>query len=373
MDTLASLDAASYADEDTSIAYDDDSMLYSSSRNGVKLAGIAGDGGGGDGAGGGGLGSLADELAGAMYDSDEEYDDEDGADGETVNGESSHLERNGTGEGPDGGGGAAGGGGGRRRRASDYDGSEYGDHHQEGTVGGMSLALESKINEIEQLAMRNKMMMKEEESEVIPRLMEGLQFLPPQSSLETSGSRYVFPYPPCLHDLQSVLTLPPTNPRLVTAHAALASHMLQQAISIRDLSLSLSFSSLPAPDTSDLLPPIVDLIPRPTSQALAELASLHSITLSLVSQLSFLSDSLHMARQSSIAANRKLRVAKEACADWKAELEKVDRSKRWIEEGDWVGRCRRREAAGVCAEVICGFEDVCKGFEERLKAQALVA
>ncbi|KAG0134485.1 hypothetical protein HOY82DRAFT_553910 [Tuber indicum] len=194
------------------------------------------------------------------------------------------------------------------------------------------------------------MMMQEEDDEIVSRLMEGLQKLPPQSSLE-SGSN-----------------------RLITAHSALATHMIHQARTLRTLALSINYSSVPPDDdTLDLLLPLIDLIPRPAFGALTELASLHALTFSLVSQLSFLSDTLHMARQSSIAANRKLRVAREACADWKSELEQVERSRRWIEDGDWDAKCRNRNAANVCAEVTGGFEDVCRGFEERLKAQGVVA
>ncbi|RPB04776.1 hypothetical protein L873DRAFT_1728970 [Choiromyces venosus 120613-1] len=192
-------------------------------------------------------------------------------------------------------------------------------------------------------------MMQEEDSEIIPKLMEGLQSLPPQSNLELGSTR------------------------LITAHTALATHIFHQAHTLRNLSLSINVSNLPPDDTLDLILPLIDLIPRPASSALAELASLHAHTISLVSQLSFLSDTLHMVRQSSIAANRKLRVSKEACADWKSELEQIERSRRWIEDGDWDAKCRNRNAANVCAEVTGGFEDVCRGFEERLKAQGVVA
>lgn len=51
----------------------------------------------------------------------------------------------------------------------------------------------------------------------------------------------------------------------------------------------------------------------------------------------------------------------------------MEKARRWIEEGDWDGRCKRREAAVVCAEVTGGFEDVCRGFEEKLKAQSVAA
>lgn len=267
----------------------------------------------------------------------------------------------------------------RALSASDYDGSDYGDPDDLGN--GISAGLEDKINQIEKLALRSRHTLKEEAdgtgelAGVVPRLMEGLQKLGPQSSLETGSTRFVSHHAISVALLcqQVCLLLTHRYCRLITAHAALSSHMTHQARTLRDLSLSINSACLPADDTSDLLLPLLDLIPRPTPQPLAELNNLHALTISLVSQLAFLSDSLHMARQSSIAANRKLRVAREACADWKHELEAVEKARRWIEDGDWDARCRRREAAGVCAEVTGGFEDVCRGFEERLKAQGVSA
>jgi len=196
---------AAFADEDTSInGYDDDSMLITS--QGDDGGGFAGGGGGnagvgsgpgGGGGGGGGLGSLADELAGAMYDSDEEYDDDEEAGDEGGYGESGHGRQDRGGDPNDGGGGVLDGGGGSGGvgrgvgvggATSDYDGSEYGD--LEDLTGGISFALEDKIGQIEKLAARNKVMMtREEDGEMIPRLMEGLQNLPPQSSLESGSTR----------------------------------------------------------------------------------------------------------------------------------------------------------------------------------------
>ncbi|PWW79885.1 hypothetical protein C7212DRAFT_163781 [Tuber magnatum] len=123
--------------------------------------------------------------------------------------------------------------------------------------------------------------------------------------------------------------------------------------------------------TLDHLLPLMDLVPRPASSAVAELTSLDTLTLTLF--LSFLSDTLHMVHQFSIAANRKPHVAKEACADWKPELQRVKCSRRWIVDGDWDAKCRNRSAANVCSEVLREFEEVCSGCEERLRAQAVVA
>lgn len=74
-----------------------------------------------------------------------------------------------------------------------------------------------------------------------------------------------------------------------------------------------------------------------------------------------------MSRQSSIAANRKLRIATEACAEWKAELKREERCRRAIEEGEWDRRIREREASRTCGEVVGGFEEVCRGMEERMR------
>ncbi|KAI5790904.1 hypothetical protein FPQ18DRAFT_409991, partial [Pyronema domesticum] len=223
----------------------------------------------------------------------------------------------------------------------------------------VSLGLEEKLNEIESLALRHRVLLKTEDDDdfpdphlvlhppmVISRVTRSLQSLPPQSHLETASNR------------------------LTTAHSALATNMLNQTRLLRELGFGITSLSLPLEDTDLLLDSLIDLIPRPMVEPLADLQELSQLTLSLASQLSFLGDSLHMARQSSVMANRKLRVAKEACADWKHETEEVEKARRWIEDGDWDGRLERREAAGVCGEVMRGFEGFCEGIEKRVKMMA---
>lgn len=184
----------SFTDEGPSISYEDDGLMPSSSHPpGSKPDHIP--------SGGLGLGSLADELAGAMYDSDdEEYEegeagDESGvfaegvagiangayADGVTNANEDTPVQKKGPLN--------------RALSASDYDGSEYGDPDDLGN--GISAGLEDKINQIEKLALRSRHTLKEEAdgtgelAGVVPRLMEGLQKLGPQSSLETGSTRFV--------------------------------------------------------------------------------------------------------------------------------------------------------------------------------------
>ncbi|KAF8545425.1 hypothetical protein BDD12DRAFT_811735 [Trichophaea hybrida] len=305
-----------------------------------------------------GLGSLADELAGAFgddYEDDDEEDyDEEGQYGD--DGEDNEVPATGTTTPPPH---LPNGTTSPSKRtlpavrrppsASDYEGSDYGDGSD--TIieeGGISHGLEEKLETIERLAIHHKMLLNEEDNTeegggVIPRLMDGLQNLLPQNQLETASTR------------------------LTTAHSALSSNMWHQTRTLRELGFAINSASLPPPETADLLISLIDLIPRPTIQPLAELSNLSNLTLSLANQLSLMSDSLHMARQSSIAAHRKLRVAKEACADWRNEIEMVEKARRWIEDGDWDAKCERRDAAVVCRDVTCGFEDFCKGYEEKLR------
>ncbi|KAI5853881.1 hypothetical protein BZA05DRAFT_394973 [Tricharina praecox] len=172
-----------------------------------------------------------------------------------------------------------------------------------------------------------------------------------------------------LQELGSQSTLENGSMRLTTAHSALSLNMLYQTRTLRDLGFSINAVSLPPPETTEIMEGLLELIPRPAIEPLAELTTLHHLTLSLAAQLSSISDSLHMTRQSSIVARRKLQAAKEACADWRNELEMVETARRWIEDGDWDAKCKRRDAAVVCRDVTSGFEDVCRGFEEKLRAQ----
>jgi hypothetical protein len=322
---------------------------------------ISNDGGAASGGGGGGgLGSLADELAalGDDYSDEEDEDEEEGMGsgaennewrGERSDSPTAAYDDSGILSAPVGVGGVgvhptptrSVSGAMQLRRApspiSDEDVEEE---------------LDEKISAIERLALDQKKLLREEDAEdggVVNRLMAGLQSLPSQNPLEAGSTR------------------------LITAHSALSSHLLNQTARLRDLGFAVSAAGLPPPpDTADLLLGLIELIPRNSIEPLQELNAVHNLTMSLISQLSFLSDSLHMARQSSMAARRKLQAAKEACADWRRELEMVEYAQRWIEDGDWDARCKRREAAIVCSDVTSGFEDVCRGFEEKLRAQELV-
>ncbi|KAF7540237.1 hypothetical protein G7Z17_g12243 [Cylindrodendrum hubeiense] len=79
-----------------------------------------------------------------------------------------------------------------------------------------------------------------------------------------------------------------------------------------------------------------------------------------------------LGSQSSVeaSASRRLRSAKEIVAEMRREEELKEEGERWLTRGNWGERLEKRECAGVCGDVIGGFEEVCNGWRERLLAQA---
>ena len=99
------------------------------------------------------------------------------------------------------------------------------------------------------------------------------------------------------------------------------------------------------------------------------LHALHTSTIDLLSTLSYLSDTLHMTRQTTTLAARRLRAAREAVETLRREMEEAEEGRRWLETGRWERKLREREAARVCGEVVGGFEEVCAGWRDRLLRQ----
>ena len=73
-----------------------------------------------------------------------------------------------------------------------------------------------------------------------------------------------------------------------------------------------------------------------------------------------------MTRQTSTQASRRLKTAFDIVAELRQDAEARDEGVRWIENGGWDGRLANRECAGLCREVVGGFEEVCNGWRERL-------
>ncbi|KAI9776929.1 MAG: hypothetical protein M1839_009171 [Geoglossum umbratile] len=324
-----------------------------------------------------GLGSLADELAGAW--DDEEGDDAeldegewgDATDGETREGVRDRLE--------DGGNTRDSGidlppspavaperqsqltptnGQARtkhRRGGSQYGGSEYGDDCNPDMTEGVPPGLEARMALVDSLARRGAESYDGEANDIVVRIVGSLKELGGQAGVEGGATR------------------------LINAHTALSTNLAHQTRILHSLTFPiLSPLSLPPdPDTvADLLPlltMVIEIMPQPTTSALASLSNLSTLTTDLIATLNYLSDSLHMSRQTTTTATRRLRSARELVMEMRRDSEMAEESVRWIEKGGWQERLGRRECGGVCRDVVGGFEEVCNGWRERLLAGAETA
>lgn len=235
-----------------------------------------------------------------------------------------------------------------RRQNSQYDGSDYGDDSDLQGVDGISPTLDSRMAAIEHLARRGTEANGSELDGVAKRVVGYLKDLGSQSDIENGTSR------------------------LITTYIALTSHLSNQTRTISTLAYPL-MSPLSAPpnpeDIEELLPLLETLmndLPTPTSQPLTCLHSLHASTAELTSILTHLSDTLHMTRQTTSLASRRLRSATEMVLEMRREAEAREEAVRWAEKGNWEQRLAGRECARVCGDVIEGFEEVCNSWRARL-------
>jgi hypothetical protein len=164
--------------------------------------------------------------------------------------------------------------------------------------------------------------------------------------------------------------------RLITAHSALTTHLTHQTRQLHNLTFPLlsPLVAPPDPETIDALLPMLvslsDCMPRPSTSAFQSLASLHSITADLVQTLNYLSDTLHMSRQTTTTATRRLKSARDLVAEMRRDEELREQGERWLARGNWGERLQKRECAHVCGEVVGGFEEVCNSWRKRLLALA---
>jgi hypothetical protein len=79
-----------------------------------------------------------------------------------------------------------------------------------------------------------------------------------------------------------------------------------------------------------------------------------------------------MSRQTTTTATRRLKSARELVAEMRRDEEAREEGELWLIRGNWGKRLEARECAGVCGEVVGGFEEVCNDWRARLLAQAEV-
>ncbi|KAM0327730.1 hypothetical protein ACHAQA_006025 [Verticillium albo-atrum] len=237
------------------------------------------------------------------------------------------------------------------RSGSGYDGSEYGSESDLESPG-IPPSLVARIDAVEALARRGTESNGGPADGVFERVTDSLKDLGSQAGVEGSATR------------------------LITAHAALTTHLAHQTRQMHNLTFPLLSPLVPPPDPEtidELLPLLLELsesMPRPVTKAHDSLTALHTLTTDLISSLNYLSDTLHMSRQTTLTATRRLKSAKELVAEMKREEELREEGERWLTRGNWGERLEKRECAGVCGDVVGGFEEVCNGWRARLLEQA---
>lgn len=166
--------------------------------------------------------------------------------------------------------------------------------------------------------------------------------------------------------------LPQLNPpfSLTTAYTALISHLNSQTRLFQSLTAYLlspiSFTfTLPPPETTDFIG-LLALLPQPSPTAVSALQAFQTCTQDLLATFAYLTDSLHMTRQTALLAARRLRVAKGAAESIRRVTDEADDAVRWLEQRGCGERIRRREATRVCWDVMGGFEDICQELRENL-------
>ena len=127
----------------------------------------------------------------------------------------------------------------------------------------------------------------------------------------------------------------------------------------------------PSPEAIESIIPLISSlvisVPRPTETALPSIHALHLSTIELIGSLSYLSDNLHMNRQTTTQARRRLRIAREVAGMLKREIDKAEEGERWLEIGSWTQRLKKREAAQICREIVEGFDEVLRNCRARLE------
>ena len=234
------------------------------------------------------------------------------------------------------------------RHNSKYDGSDYGDDDDLEGLDGIPPSLEARMAAIEGLARRGTEANGSDLDGVTQRVAQHLKNLGPQSNIENGASR------------------------LITTHTAQTSYLANQTRTLSTLihPLLSPFSTPPDPafldDILPLLTALISEIPTPTSLPLSSLLSLHASTAEITAMLTYLTDTLHMSRQTSSLASRRLRSAIEVVVEMRRELDAKEEAMRCLEKGDWEKRLAGRECARFCGNIIGGFQEVCDGWRKTL-------
>ncbi|KAL8882258.1 MAG: hypothetical protein Q9198_000712, partial [Flavoplaca austrocitrina] len=125
-------------------------------------------------------------------------------------------------------------------------------------------------------------------------------------------------------------------------------------------------------EVEDMLPLLVatlELVPRSNPRAALAIKSLHLSALDLISTLSVLADSLHMIRQTTSSASRRLKAVKDAIKELKIETELWEAGIKWVEQGNWDQRLSNRQCGNICENLVGGFNEVCEWWEQSIREE----
>lgn len=261
---------------------------------------------------------------------------------------------------------------GHQRSGSEYDGSEYGTDSDFEESQLVSAGLEARLAAVESLARRGTGDITDQENP-IARATEQFKDLGGQSGMEDRVTRFV-----CVLSHSWTYS---NSRRLTTAHKAITAHLINQTRIFQRLTQTILSPLSPPlhPDViDDILPAITNALTliaalRPATRTSDSLHLLTKQTHELIDSLSALSDTLHMIRQTSLTATRRLRTVRDTLREW--SIENLDREEgiSYIEQGGWDRRLRNRECASVCRDVLGGFEETCGKWRERLLASGAAA
>ncbi|KAL8765136.1 MAG: hypothetical protein Q9209_007694 [Squamulea sp. 1 TL-2023] len=197
--------------------------------------------------------------------------------------------------------------------ASIYDGSDYGENSDLEDVEGISASLEHHLAVIETLACRAAKSDGSGADTTVMRVAESLKDLASSTGVETGVSR--------VDESDEILTL---------------------------------------------IVATLELVPQLNARSISAIHNLHSSTAKLISTLSVLADNLHMLRQTTSLASRRLKAAKEAVHELRLEAGAREEGIQWVERGNWNRRLSSRECRTICKDVVGGFEEVCEQWEKSI-------
>lgn len=163
--------------------------------------------------------------------------------------------------------------------------------------------------------------------------------------------------------------------RLITAHTSLSLHLAHQTRTLQSMTYFF-LSPLPSQPIFgeeevdgilDVLKNAIAALPQPTIDALTSMNRLSTSSKDAIASLASLSDSLHMSRQNTSTAARKLRVTKDMVTDMRNEQRRAEDGAMWIERGQWDQKLAERKSASECKDIVGGFEDFCQSWREKLE------